>query len=161
MEKPEIFFRDALFDTKRHYSKEEYQQIKNEWIKYIDSKYGVGYSEENTCVKQPGGNSLHFFNIHPKFAHLYGEKPENILNCRVTIIDDHVSLRNTYETDGYDENCVDYFGWIPYDDNDDRLHRISLIQPNIKVFSIQFSGGGDFEAKEGAGKIVRLKVECL
>lgn len=160
MERPEISFHDALFDTKRHYSKEEYQQIKNEWIKYIDSKYGVGYSEENTCIKYPSG-SLHFFGIHPKLAYLYGETPENILNCRVTIVDDHVSLRDFYQTDGYDENCVDYFSWIPYDDNDDRTHRISLIQPNIKLFSIQFPGGGDREAKEGAGKIVRLKVEII
>ncbi|WQJ53352.1 MAG: hypothetical protein [Wendovervirus sonii] len=160
MERPEISYRTALFDVIHNYTKDDLKAFKNNWVNYIDSKYVIGYSEENTCTSFPSGGLRHF-GIHPKLANMYGEKPENILKCKVTIIEDHVCLKDLFKCPEYDENSTDYFGWIPYDNEDDHIHGISLIRSNIKTFSMQFPGGGDIEAKDKSGKIVRLKVELI
>jgi len=101
MERPEQSYYNAKYDFSRFRSESELEEIRKEWIAYINSKYTVGYSEENTCVKFPRG-SFHHFGIHPKAASMYGELPENILKCKVTIIEDNVSLKDRYKNINYD-----------------------------------------------------------
>jgi len=159
MERPEKSYYDTLFDTNMFRSPKEREAIKKQWMEYINDKYKVGYSEETTCTALAKGG-YHHFGIIPKAAYMYGDRPEDVIKCKVTIIEDNVNLKKKYQSN-YDANSTDYFGWIDYDDNDDKKCGIHMIQPNIKVFSVQFAGGGDYEVSKGAGKIVRLKVEIL
>lgn len=162
MEKPEKSYWQAAWEFDQ-YTQKELEEIKERWNAYINEKYSIGYSEENTCViyrTSKDEECFTDFGIFKPVAYMWGRKPENIRNCKITIIEDNISLAAKYRS-GYDENCTDYFGWISYGDDDDKPNRIALIQPNIKMFSIQFAGAGDYEAEHGAGKIVRLKVELL
>ena len=97
---------------------------------------------------------------------------------KATIIDEDVIISNLFKKDsGYDENQVDYFGWIDFEH--DEPTRIGMIYGNIKQYFICFPDGPDacrfwwfdsirnnFDEKtvdhlagDRRGMTVRLKIE--
>ena len=111
------------------------------------------------------------FGIDSKHAYFWARKPEEIVKVRCTIIEEDVLINNLIKSKEYDDNCVDYFGWIDFDSLEGDL-TINMIYPNIKLYFVCFpygpdlgrfwnSDSNDFSHKKGdrRGMTVRLKIE--
>jgi len=101
--------------------------------------YRIGTTLITTCAKRlskTGEVYYRAFGISKKHANIYGEKPENVINCKLTIIEEDVLLKDKFKDKNYDENCIDYFGVITWED--DGSLRIGCIQHNIKLYNMCF-----------------------
>lgn len=105
--------------------------------------YKVGTEFEITCTKEfhPKLKQYvyHHFQISKKHASVWGEKLENVITVKATIIDEDVIIENLMKDISYDNNCIDYFGLVDF--NDDGTYDIGLIYPNIKQYFICFAYG--------------------
>ena len=148
--------------------------------------YKVGYSFEIDCAKsfrkiddEPAEQIIYdSFDIEKEHAYMWGRNPEDIVKVKATIIEEDVIIGDLFKKDsGYDENQVDYFGWIDFEHNEPT--RIGMIYGNIKQYFICFPDGPDacrfweFDsirnnfgeksvehlAGERRGMTVRLKIE--
>jgi len=104
------------------------------------NNYKVGTSFEITCTKRKhintGETVYDSFGIVENLAYMWGRKPEDIIKVRCKIIEEDVLLMNKFKDENYDENCIDYFALITWED-DDTL-KIGLIYPNIKLYNMCF-----------------------
>ena len=103
--------------------------------------YMKGTSVETTCTKILNSNTgepyYRDFGISHEHARIWGRKPEDVINVRLTIIEEDVIVGDLYRMDsGYDVNSTDYFGLIKF--QDDGTLDISLIYGNIKLYFMCF-----------------------
>ncbi len=146
-------------------------------MKILD--YKVGTSFEITCVKEKINNKYtndfkeyySSFEIMPRLASMWAKNQEDVITVKATIIEEDVIIKDLFNNKDYDENCVDYFGWIDFEDyNKTKRYDIGLIYPNIKQYFVCFPYGADSgrfwnndigEHKKGdrRGMTVRLKIE--
>ena len=110
------------------------------------SDYKVGTSFEINCAKHKHINTGELvydsFGIVKEFASIYGRKPEQIIKVKCTIIEEDVIIKDLmYHGSPYDENSIDYFGFI--DGFEKNNLNISMIYRNIKLYSICFPYGPD------------------
>ena len=142
--------------------------------------YKVGTSFEINCTKhnhiKTGEILYDSFGIDKKFASIYGRKPEQVIKVKCTIIEEDVIIKNLISNNSdYDDNSIDYFGFIDGFENNDL--NISMIWYNIKLYFVCFPYGPDslrfcqydqknyetneYDFKKGdrRGMTVRLKIE--
>ena len=130
----------------------------------------VGSSFETTAV--PKTNKMHdnffkHFGINPEHKLHYGvDENENVVRVRCTIADVNLSIANLYSDKTYDENCVDYLAYFPFEKCDyTAIQTNIIIQPNIKVFNCCFPYGADASCfdknNKRIGTICRLNVELI
>ena len=108
--------------------------------------YKVGTSFEINCAKhkhiKTGEMVYDSFGIDKKFANLYGRSPEQVIRVKCTIIEEDVIIKDLMNKDSdYDENSIDYFGFI--DGFEKNNLKISIIWRNIKLYAICFPYGPD------------------
>jgi hypothetical protein len=130
--------------------------------------YKVGTSFEITCTKEEHRTSgkkdgKHFyqnFGIHKEFAYIYGANPEDVIKVKATIIEEDVMCQKLMVDKNYDDNSIDYFGRISFEDG---KMDILFIFPNIKQYFVCFPYGTDIGLfdKDGNRKAmnVRVKIE--
>ena len=144
--------------------------------------YKIGTSFEINCAKhkhiKTGETIYDSFGIDKKFANLYGRSPEQVIRVKCTIIEESVIVKDLMNKDSdYDENSIDYFGFI--DGFEKNNLKISIIWRNIKLYVMGFPYGPDsrrfwefdqlnYETKEyefrkgdRRAMTVRLKIEEL
>lgn len=106
----------------------------------IISDYKVGTSFEINCTKQKHTNTEEIvydsFGIVENLAYMWGRKSEDVIKVKMTIIEEDVLLREKFKDNNYDDNSIDYFGLITWED--DGTLKIGLIYPNIKLYNICF-----------------------
>lgn len=138
--------------------------------------YKVGTEFYINCVKEntknyhnsEGKTYYGSFGIIPQLASMWARKEEDIITVKATIIEEDVLINNLLKDKNYDTNCIDYFGWIDFED--DETYSIHMIYPNIKLYFVCFPYGADAGRfyrtnlgihKEGdrKGMTVRLKIE--
>ena len=110
------------------------------------SSYKKGTTFECLCahkgVVKDGRPFLDSFGIIPKFASMYGRKPEDIVTVRGTIIEEDIIVKELMKHDSpYDSNAHDYFGWIDFED--DGSYNLRMIYGNIKLYYMCFPNGPD------------------
>lgn len=132
--------------------------------------YKVGTSFEITCSKEKhrasgkedGKYYYQNFGIVKEHASIWGANPENVITVKATIIEEDVMCQKLMVDKNYDNNSIDYFGRISFDEGKMDIH---IIYPNIKQYFICFPYGTDVGLfdKEGNRKEmnVRLKIEEL
>lgn len=108
--------------------------------------YRKGTSVETTCTKILNNNTgepyYRDFGICRDHAHIWGRKPEDVIDVRLTIIDEDVIVGDLCLIDSeYDVNSTDYFGLIRF--QDDGTLDISLIYGNIKLYFMCFAYNPD------------------
>ena len=144
--------------------------------------YKIGTSFEINCAKHKHIKTCETvydsFGIDKKFANLYGRSPEQVIRVKCTIIEEDVIIKDLMNKDSdYDENSIDYFGFI--DGFEKNNLKISIIWRNIKLYVMGFPYGPDsqrfwefdqlnYETKEyefrkgdRRAMTVRLKIEEL
>ena len=144
--------------------------------------YKIGTSFEINCAKhkhiKTGETVYDSFGIDKKFANLYGRSPEQVIRVKCTIIEEDVIIKDLMNKDSdYDENSIDYFGFI--DGFEKNNLKISIIWRNIKSYAICFPNSPDsqrfwefeqlnyetneYEFRKGDRRAmtVRLKIEEL
>ena len=144
--------------------------------------YKIGTSFEINCAKHKHIKTCETvydsFGIDKKFANLYGRSPEQVIRVKCTIIEEDVIIKDLMNKDSdYDENSIDYFGFI--DGFEKNNLKISIIWRNIKLYAICFPNGPDsqrfwefeqvnyetneYEFRKGDRRAmtVRLKIEEL
>ena len=144
--------------------------------------YKIGTSFEINCAKhkniKTGETVYDSFGIDKKFANLYGRSPEQVIRVKCTIIEEDVIIKDLMNKDSdYDENSIDYFGFI--DGFEKNNLKISIIWRNIKLYAICFPNSPDsqrfwefeqlnyktneYEFRKGDRRAmtVRLKIEEL
>ena len=144
--------------------------------------YKIGTSFKINCAKhkhiKTGETVYDSFGIDKKFANLYGRSSEQVIKVKCTIIEEDVIIKDLMNKDSdYDENSIDYFGFI--DGFEKNNLKISIIWRNIKLYAICFPYGSDsrrfwefdqlnYETKEyefrkgdRRAMTVRLKIEEL
>ncbi len=107
--------------------------------------YKVGTTFEENCVvinRKDGTKFYNHFGIIERFASIYGDKPEDIIKVRATIIEEDVVVKDLIAS-GYDLNTQEYFAWIDFEN--DGTYNIRLIYGNIKLYIICFPYGPDIE----------------
>jgi len=142
--------------------------------------YKVGTSFEINCTKhnhiKTGEILYDSFGIDKNFASIYGRKPEQVIKVKCTIIEEDVIIKNLISNNsGYNDNSIDYFGFIDGFEKNDL--NISMIWYNIKLYHVCFPYGPDslrfwqydqknyetneYDFKKGdrRGMTVRLKIE--
>jgi len=157
MEKPKLTGRQLIFE--HQLNENEIADAKSEWNAYIDDKYKVGYSEENTCyINRLNDGTVQFqgFGITASTKSFYGKFSGDIKKCRITIVEDHVNLH-----DYMNRHLTEYFGWVSYKSDDNLINGIEMIQPCAEMFAMQFPAGPYRKAAAGGGKTVRLKIEII
>lgn len=123
----------------------------------------IGYTFTEKAVLKKSetyGYILTHFGLNPEHKRHYGVRDEDtIVDVKCTVIDIDLSLAKLYNDEKYDENCVDYFAYFPYD------NRFGIIYCNIKAFNCCFPYGADAACfnknGERIGTICRLNVEVL
>lgn len=104
------------------------------------SNYKVGTTFDTTCTLhsiKKGGVPLYInFFISRKFARSFGEKPENVIDVRCTIIEEDVIVNDLMTDPNYDANTCEYFAHVTFDD--DGTYDIGLIYGNIKLYFMCF-----------------------
>lgn len=132
--------------------------------------YKVGTSFEITCSKEKHRTSgkedgkyyYQNFGIVKEHAYMWGANPENVITVKATIIEEDVMCQKLMMDKNYDNNSIDYFGRISFDEG--RIS-ISIIYPNIKQYFICFPYGTDVGLFDKDGNReemnVRLKIEEL
>ena len=110
--------------------------------------YKIGTSFEINCAKhkhiKTGETVYDSFGIDKKFANLYGRSPEQVIRVKCTIIEEDVIIKDLMNKDSdYDENSIDYFGFI--DGFEKNNLKISIIWRNIKLYAICFPNSPDFQ----------------
>jgi len=102
--------------------------------------YKIGTSFEITCAKRKhvttGETVYDSFGISKEHSRIWGRKPEDVITVKMTIIEEDVLLMNKYKDENYDENCIDYFAVITWED--DGTLNIGCIYPNIKLYNMCF-----------------------
>ena len=103
--------------------------------------YRKGSSFVTTCTKTLNSNTgepyYRDFGIFREYARIWGRKPEDIIDVRLTIIEEDVIVGDLYKREsGYDVNSTDYFGLIQF--QDDGSLDISMIYGNIKLYFMCF-----------------------
>ena len=104
--------------------------------------YKKGTEFEITCVRfnHPNhGLIYNAFQIKKNFANMWGEDPNNVITVKATIVDEDVIIEDLMRDKSYDDNCVDYFGLVDF--NEDGTFDIGLIYPNIKQYFVCFPSG--------------------
>lgn len=145
-------------------------------MKINDYKKGTEF--EITCVRYNHpeyGLIYKSFQINKEHANIWGEKSENVITVKAIIVDEDVIIEDLMKDKSYDDNCVDYFGLVDF--NDDVTYDIGLIYPNIKQYFVCFAYGpsatrfwsfdnkdidtGEYYHKKGDRRsmTVRLKIE--
>ena len=97
------------------------------------SDYHIGTTFEMTCATRHVKEGRPFydsFGISKEHTYMFGRKPEEVRNVRLTIIEEDVLVNDLMRSPDYNENQVDYFGWIQFKE-DDTLD-IRMIYGNIK-----------------------------
>lgn len=133
-----------------------------------DYKVGTSFEikcskeEHRTYGKEDGKYYYQNFGIVKEHASIWGVKSENVITVKATIIEEDVMCQKLMVDKNYDNNSIDYFGRISFDDG---KISISIIFPNIKQYFICFAYGTDVGLfdKDGnrRGMNVRLKIEEL
>ena len=143
------------------------------------NNYKVGYSFEIDCAKgfrkingEPTKQIIYdSFGIKKELAYMWARKPEDIIKVKVTIIEEDVLINELFQNKNYDDNSVDYFGWIDFEKfYEDNQYDIQMIFPNIKQYFICFPYGpdsvrfwqtdlGPHKKGDRKGMTVRLKIE--
>lgn len=126
--------------------------------------YKVGTSFEITCTKEEHRTSgklyYHNFGIVKVYAYIWGVKPENVIKVKATIIEEDVMCQKLMVDKNYDDNSIDYFGRISFEEG---KMDILFIYPNIKQYFACFPYGTDIGLfdKDGNRKAmnVRVKIE--
>lgn len=100
--------------------------------------YKIGTSIVTTAAQRTNDNGTFYtsFGVNKNYAHAFGVKPEDVVNVKVTIIEEDVLIENKYKDKNYDSNSIDYFALITW--QDDNTLEINLISPNIKVYNVCF-----------------------
>lgn len=80
------------------------------------------------------------FGVSKNHLSIFGVKPEDFVNIKATIIEEDVIVENLLKDPNYNENQIEYFGHISFEDGLDKL-RISMIYPNIKLYFVCFPYG--------------------
>lgn len=109
--------------------------------------YKVGTTFEITCAKHKHLKTDEIvydsFGIKKEFAYMWARKPEDIIKVKATIIEEDIVIKDLLNNPEYDENCIDYFGFIDGFEKNDL--NISIIWRNIKLYEICFTYGADAE----------------
>ena len=96
------------------------------------------------------------FEVSKKYAYMWGEKSEGVIDVELTVIEQDVWLEEYYKT--HDCNTPDYFAY--YNLNDDNL---SMIFCNVKCYNCCFPYGADHHCydyegnRQGSTVIVSVK----
>ena len=104
----------------------------------IDS-YKAGTTFVTQCASRhthDGRPIYDSFDINPNYAYMWGRKPEEIRTVRGTIIQEDVLVNDLMVSKDYDQNQIDYFGWIEF--LEDGTYDIRMIYPNIKLYFVCF-----------------------
>lgn len=132
--------------------------------------YKVGTSFEITCSKEEhrtsgkkdGKHYYQNFGVIKKHAYIWGVNPEDVITVKATIIEEDVMCGELMRNESYDNNSIDYFGRISFNEGKMDIH---FIYPNIKQYFICFPYGTDialFDKDENRKEMnVRLKIEEL
>lgn len=94
------------------------------------------------------GNSYNHFGIHPSFASIYGDDPDDIEILTMKISEDQ-----TVPEPNNKHNEADYWGWL---DNDDK--GFHMIYAQRFLLDICFPAGIARTEKAGQGKAYRLTI---
>ena len=128
----------------------------------VDTSFEITCSKEEnkTSGKKDGKHYYQNFGIVKKHAYMWGANPENVITVKATIIEEDVMCQKLMVDKNYDNNSIDYFGRISFDEG--RIS-ISIIYPNIKQYFICFPYGTDVGLFDKDGNReemnVRLKIE--
>lgn len=109
------------------------------------NNYKVGTKFETLCASRYVREEKPFydsFGISKEHAQYFGRKSEEIVKVECTIIEEDVIVGDLFKHDSpYDDNKVDYFAWIEFEE--DGSYDIRMIYGNIKLYFICFPGGPD------------------
>lgn len=122
----------------------------------------VGSSVETTATFTYG--KFRDFGIIPDLCSLWGRKPEDITNVRLTIIESDIIFSDYINQDGYDPNSEDYFTFIDVNDDGSFDLATSLTYGTANMFRICFPYGPDskrYYKGKRTGYICRFKVEQI
>ena len=134
-------------------------------IKLGDCKPGTSF--EVYAVKQENeiGKFFNYINqIDPDHARWYGQKKEDVIKVKCTIVDNDISVKELYSDPNYDDDCIDYLmGYNLWSGN-------MIIMPNVKAFNCCYPRGADesrfahhttstYKKGDRMGYLCRLKVE--
>ena len=95
----------------------------------------VGDKFKINAVKR--GKIWTHFGIHPKYAHMWGQKAEDVEEVEITVKEIDVWLSEWYRNN--DENAAIYFGFYDYETG----YCKSLMRCNAKVYNCCFTYGAD------------------
>lgn len=97
-----------------------------------------------TCVKCDYGNHYTHFGIDKRYAYVWGNKSEDVLEVKMCISENQ-SPPN--------ENEQEYWGWYDFEQKE-----FTMIYPNYKLLSVCFPYGIQIEEKNNRGKAYRLEI---
>lgn len=97
------------------------------------------------------------FGIHPVTASLYGNKVEDIINIRCTVIEG-VSGINRDRTKDKDQV---YWGWFEFDEWYNKDKSVSLIYPCFMLFNMCFPSGAETMEKLNQGICLSFTIERI
>lgn len=132
--------------------------------------YKVGTSFEIRCSKEEyktsgkkdGKHYYENFGVVKEHASIWGVNPEDVITVKATIIEEDVMCQKLMLDKNYDNNSIDYFGRISFDEGKIYIH---FIYSNIKQYFTCFLYGPDVGLFDKDGNReemnVRLKIEEL
>ena len=141
--------------------------------------YKVGTEFYITCTKENvrnyhdvGEKTFYSnFGIIPRLASMWARNEEDVITVKATIIEEDVLIKELLQNKNYDDNSVDYFGWVDFEEfYKDNQYDIRIIFPNIKQYFVCFPYGPDsgrfwqtdlepHKKGDRRGITVRLKIE--
>lgn len=100
-----------------------------------------------TATLNERGDFYQHFDIHPKLASIYGDKPEDIVGIIMKISDNQ-------EIPPHDKSMnVDYWGWY-----DNRTEKFSMIYAKHFLLEMCFPYGIKASEEKEQGKAYRLEI---
>ena len=141
--------------------------------------YKIGTEFFITCTKENVRNYHNAeektfyssFGIIPRLASMWAKNEEDVITVKGTIIEEDVLINELFRDKNYDDNSIDYFGWVDFENfYKDNQYDIRMIFPNIKQYFICFPYGPDsvrfwqndlepHKKGDRKGMTVRLKIE--
>lgn len=122
------------------------------------TKFTIGATEE--IQPRTGEHFFSHFGIVREHSHMWGRKPEDVVDVECEIVDNDLSIESLMKDENYDNNCVDYFACIYV--REDNTFNVGFIFPNIKQFFVCFPYGTNESRFYTNGKrrsyMARLKV---